>query len=145
MLASRFVQETLSLPAALVLLGTTHPRDFSLAGLPIPVTKIYAELDGIAPYSRVLENKRLLPESTKWIRIEGGNHVQFGYYRHQLGDNPAAISRTAQQNVIEGALLDVLAARSGSQAALRRSVNDQARLVGKISPEVPWFGWTARI
>jgi hypothetical protein len=33
----------------LVLIGTTHPRDVNLSSLAIPVTKIYATLDRIAP------------------------------------------------------------------------------------------------
>jgi hypothetical protein len=42
------------------------------------------------------------------MRIDGGNHVQFAYYRHQLGDDDATISRQEQQELLETALLQAL-------------------------------------
>merc|ERR1739844_805657 len=47
---------------------------------------------------QIEETKCLLPEDTKFIPIEGGNHSQF-YYRDGLqdGDGEASISRDAQQ------------------------------------------------
>lgn len=53
-------------------------------------------------------NAALLPASTQWVKIEGGNHVQFGHYRHQLGDDAATISRAEQQTATENALTDFL-------------------------------------
>jgi pimeloyl-ACP methyl ester carboxylesterase len=108
MLAARFVHENSSGLAGLVLIATTHPRDFSLARLTMPVTKIYGTCDGIAGYARMRENQHLLPQNTTWVEIPGGNHVQFGYYRHQLGDDKATISRADQQKSLEAALLDAL-------------------------------------
>lgn len=108
MLAARYVHERASLPAGLVLIGTTHPRDFSLAALSIPVTKIYGTHDGIADIASSRKNAALLPTATSWIEIEGGNHVQFGFYRHQLGDDSATITRAAQQDAMLKAILDVL-------------------------------------
>ena len=106
MLSARYVHERPALPAALALLGTTHPRDFSLADLTIPVTKIYGTRDGIAPLNA--SKKELLPRNTNWVAIEGGNHVQFGYYRHQLFDEDAAITRDEQQRLTAEALLKML-------------------------------------
>lgn len=94
--------------AGLALIATTHPRDFSLAGLPVPITKIYATNDGVASYSSMRLNAQLLPEGTKWVAIQGGNHVQFGYYRHQFGDGAATISREEQQEQLTRALLSQL-------------------------------------
>ncbi|MBE0658165.1 MAG: alpha/beta hydrolase [Bryobacteraceae bacterium] len=113
MLASRFEHQNGGRLAGLVLIGTTHPRDFSLAGRSIPVVKIYGTNDGIASYSGMRRNQHLLPANTGWIGIEGGNHVQFGYYRHQLGDGAASISREDQQLAVERALLRVLAGTGG--------------------------------
>lgn len=110
MLAARYAHETgTSGLAGLALVATTHPRDFSLADLSIPITKIYATNDGVAPYSRMRLNSQLLPANTKWVAIEGGNHVQFGYYRHQLGDGAATVSRTQQQEQLAQALVTQLA------------------------------------
>lgn len=115
MLASRFVHENGGRLAKLILIGTTHPRDFSLAGISIPVVKIYGTNDGVAPYAKMRQNQHLLPANTEWIGIEGGNHVQFGYYRHQLGDDAASMSREDQQLAVERALLGVLAGTSGDR------------------------------
>lgn len=70
-MAAQFVHENPDLIHRLVLIGTTHPRDISLADSPIPVLKIYGSRDGVAPERSVLENRSKLPESTKWVRIEG--------------------------------------------------------------------------
>lgn len=108
MLASRFVHENGTEVVGLALIATTHPRDFSLAGLTMPVTKIYGTADGVASYAKMRENQHLLPLKTTWVEIPGANHVQFGYYRHQLGDDKATISRAQQQEFLEAALLNAL-------------------------------------
>ena len=108
-LASRLLAHEPRLVDGLVLIGTTHPRDVSLASLAIPVTKIYATRDGVAPEDKARASAPLLPPSTNWIRIEGGNHRQFGFYRYQLWDRTATISREAQQEQTLIAILSVLA------------------------------------
>ena len=97
----------------MVLVGTTHPKSEDLSLLKIPVTKVYASNDGIAPPERVLANKRLLPAHTKWVEIVGGNHSQFGWYGRQLFDGKATISREVQQGLTRSALLEVLSAAEG--------------------------------
>ncbi len=92
----------------LVLIGTTHPRDVDLASLTIPVMKIYASRDGVAPEAIVKANAHLLPPATRWVRIEGGNHRQFGSYRYQLFDPTATISREAQQERTATVILEML-------------------------------------
>ena len=67
------------------------------------------ENDGVAPVERVLANKPLLPETTRWIAIEGGNHSQFGHYGHQLFDGRATITRESQQAATRQTLLTALA------------------------------------
>jgi pimeloyl-ACP methyl ester carboxylesterase len=92
--------------AALLLLGTSHPRDFDLSRSPLDVTKIYASNDGLASPAEVLANARLLPPATHWILIDGGNHSQFAYYGFQLGDHRAKISRAQQQAIIRETFLE---------------------------------------
>ncbi len=41
--------------------------------------------------------KSLLPSSTTYTMIEGGNHAQFGSYGPQPGDSPATISAARQR------------------------------------------------
>jgi pimeloyl-ACP methyl ester carboxylesterase len=93
---------------ALALIGTTHPRDFSLADLPQPVVKVYGTRDGIARYETMRAHADRLPAATKWVPIRGGNHSQFGYYGFQLGDRRAHIPRAAQQAQLLAALLAAL-------------------------------------
>ncbi|MBI3711571.1 MAG: alpha/beta fold hydrolase [Burkholderiales bacterium] len=107
-LAARMAKAHHGLIAGLVLVGTTHPKQDDLSFLQLPVTKIYAMNDGVAPVDKVLSNQDLLPKKTKWVEIVGGNHSQFGHYGHQLFDGDATISREAQQGVVRTELLDVL-------------------------------------
>jgi hypothetical protein len=56
---------------ALVLVGTPHPRDFSLADVAVPVTKIVGDKDCIADLVKSERHRPLLPATTRWIVIEG--------------------------------------------------------------------------
>jgi len=107
-LSARFAGEHPEALAGLVLIATTHPKEFSLAALPIPVTKIYATNDCVADSAAVFANAGLLPASTRWVRLEGGNHRQFGWYGAQLGDCSATIGREAQQAATLETLLESL-------------------------------------
>lgn len=107
-LSARFAGEHPEALAGLVLIATTHPKDFTLATLPIPVTKIYATHDCVADSAAVFANAHLLPAGTRWVRLEGGNHRQFGWYGAQLGDCTATIGRQAQQAATLETLLESL-------------------------------------
>lgn len=98
--------------AGAVLLGTSHPRDFSLAAATLPMTRVYGTRDTIADVDKVDRTRVNLPPSAPIIRIDGGNHSQFGYYGFQPGDWPATITREAQQVIIRQAILDALATAS---------------------------------
>jgi pimeloyl-ACP methyl ester carboxylesterase len=101
--------------SAMVLFGTTHPKHDDLSFLKIPVTKVYASSDGIAPPETVLANQRLLPAHTRWVEIKGGNHSQFGHYGRQLFDGTATISRVEQQKVARSALLEAINEVEGAE------------------------------
>ena len=125
-LAARVASRRPELMRGLVLLGTTHPRDFSLAELTVPVAKVYGTRDGIAPLHRMRENAPMLPEATTWIPIDGGNHSQFGYYGFQLGDHRASISREEQQTQLLAVLLSALrAATATADAGPEDSVDEE--------------------
>jgi len=100
--------------AGVVLIGTSHPRDVDLSALTIPVTKVAGTRDGLASRAEVEANRRKLPASTQWIWVDGGNHSQFGWYGFQPGDKRATITPAAQRALMIGAVLDVLAAASGT-------------------------------
>lgn len=107
-LACRAVAQDQAHFSALVLLGTTHPKEADLSQLPIPVTKVFGDKDGIAPREATLANKGLLPASTEWTLIEGANHSQFGNYGWQILDGWPNISRQEQQTQARAAVLKTL-------------------------------------
>jgi pimeloyl-ACP methyl ester carboxylesterase len=94
--------------AGLILIGTTHPRDFDLTGYPGDVTQVVATNDGVAPVDRVEANRHRLPGLTTRVRIEGGNHAQFGDYGAQPGDRKADIDRGEQQALAAKAIDEAL-------------------------------------
>ena len=109
-IASRFASLHAESLDGLVLIGTSHPKEEAsdLSNTNLSATKIYATNDGLASTDEVEANARYLPDDTKWVLIEGGNHSQFGYYGGQLGDNAATISREQQQELTIEAILSAL-------------------------------------
>lgn len=108
LIAARFAQTNAPSLAGLILIGTSHPRDFSLAASPLPVMRIYGTRDTVADVEKLERTKPNLPRHAKHIRIDGGNHSQFGYYGFQPGDWPATISRGEQQRLTVDAVLAML-------------------------------------
>jgi predicted alpha/beta-hydrolase family hydrolase len=106
--AARFMLGNTSGVAGLILVGTSHPRDFSLAGVTVPVVKILGTNDGVAQVEKSERNRHLLPATTRWVLIEGGNHSQFGWYGFQPGDRFALITRKEQHERTVRAILDAL-------------------------------------
>ena len=100
----------------LVLIGTSHPRDVDLSALRVPVTKIVGTRDGLASPERVEANRHLLPPSTRWVSIEGGNHSQFGWYGFQPGDHRATLPAATQREQMTAAVLDALRLASDGEA-----------------------------
>ena len=94
--------------AGLILIGTSHPRDFSLAHLRVPVTQIFGTRDTIADVDKVIAARRNLPPAIDIVQIDGGNHSQFGYYGFQPMDWPATISRAEQQRITVTAIVAAL-------------------------------------
>ncbi len=81
----------------------------SLAGQSdLTVLSISGTLDGLATPTDIDASRALLPSTTTFLPIEGGDHAQFGWYGPQPGDNEATISRGAQQEQVIAATLAVL-------------------------------------
>ena len=74
----------------------SYPADDSYKNSDIKVVSIYGTND-MAGVQKFEETKKLLPQDTQFIVIDGGNHAQFGDYGPQPGDKPATISRAEQQ------------------------------------------------
>ncbi len=99
--------------AGLVLVGSSHPRDVSLADLAVPVTKIVGTRDGLASPAEVRANAHLLPASTRWVWIDGGNHSQFGWYGFQPGDRRARVPAGVQRATMVRAVREALRQAAG--------------------------------
>lgn len=107
-LAAEFVKDESKLVHGLILIGTSHPKEYDLSNLKIDVTKVFATNDGLASEKEVKKYAKNLPPHINWVKIEGGNHSQFGYYSFQIGDKKAAISRDNQQTILVDAIIQVL-------------------------------------
>lgn len=92
----------------LVLWAAYPPDGDSMAARPLAVVSISGTRDGLATPAKVNASRPLLPPSTTWVAIDGGNHAQFGWYGPQDGDSPATISREAQQAQVVAATLQLL-------------------------------------
>jgi pimeloyl-ACP methyl ester carboxylesterase len=96
-----------------VLWAAWPPEGYSLAGTDLKAISIYGTNDGHP--EDIKAGAALLPEGTPFVEIEGGNHTQCGYYWDgvnenfvQDGDNPAAIPRKQQQQIMVQSTLDFL-------------------------------------
>lgn len=112
--AARLVRERPGRAAGLALVGTTHPRDFSLAAASLPTLKVLGSNDGVAELEASEALRANLPEGARWVVIDGGNHSQFGHYGFQPGDGWAEVSRAEQQQQTVAALLELLARVDGN-------------------------------
>ncbi|MGB8644308.1 MAG: alpha/beta hydrolase [Anaerolineae bacterium] len=90
-------------------LWASYPADGdSLATSTLKVVSIYATQDGLSTGAKIDTSRKLLPASTQWVEIMGGNHGQFGWYGAQSGDGTATISREDQQKQIVDATVALL-------------------------------------
>lgn len=96
-MAARFAYHHPSAVEGLLLWASYPARGNDLSERDLLVTSVYGTRDGLATPDEIAASRPLLPPNTEWVEIEGGNHAQFGWYGSQNGDNPATISRTAQQ------------------------------------------------
>lgn len=108
-MAARFAYDNPDTISGLALWAAYPEGDRDMSGRELAVASIYGTLDGLATVEQVEGARPLLPPDTAWVKIEGGNHAQFGSYGDQARDNAAAISREAQQAQIVAAMLDLLA------------------------------------
>jgi hypothetical protein len=88
---------------------SSYPADNSdLSTLGIPVILMYGGNETGVTDESVGERKHLLPPDTRYIKIEGGDHHQFGSYVLTTEENLATISREAQHEQILSAMFELL-------------------------------------
>jgi pimeloyl-ACP methyl ester carboxylesterase len=91
------------------------PDSADLSGLEIPVVSIYGSRETRVTDSSVAERQHLLPADAVYVRIEGGDHHQFGSYEIDPEDHRATINRSSQQDQIIEPTLNLLAAVSEAE------------------------------
>ncbi len=107
-MAANFVRRNPSLVQGLFLWAAYPAGGDDLSRQAVETASISASLDGLATPDEIQASVAMLPLSTAWTVIEGGNHAQFGWYGEQPGDNSPAISREAQQQQVVDATLALL-------------------------------------
>ena len=96
---------------AVVLWASWPSENFRLDGTELKAISIYGTNDGYP--DEIEAGAEHLPADAQFVKIEGGNHTQFGWYDtspypQQPGDNPADISREEQQEIIIESTADFL-------------------------------------
>lgn len=72
----------------------------NLSTLSVPVLSIGASRDGLTTTAEIMTARSLLPPTTTYVTIDGGNHAQFGSYGSQFGDRSATIEPSRQRELI---------------------------------------------
>ena len=108
-MAARFAFDNPDMVRGLALWAAYPEADRDMSGRDLAAASIDGSLDGLATVEQVEGARPLLPPDTAWVKIEGGNHAQFGSYGDQARDNAATISRADQQAQVVAAMLDLLA------------------------------------
>jgi pimeloyl-ACP methyl ester carboxylesterase len=106
-MAARFAFQQPDLVDGLVL-WAAYPAD-DLSQRELQAVSISGTRDGLATEAKIAASKVLLPATTRWVPIIGGNHAQFGSYGPQAGDFPATIDIKEQQAQVVVATTALLA------------------------------------
>lgn len=114
-MAARFVAQHPEQVKGLVLWASYPPGSADLSRSGLAMASIFATRDGLATPEKIAASRKLLPHATQWVKIEGGNHAQFGWYGDQSGDNAADISRAEQQARVVAATLALMRAATDNR------------------------------
>jgi hypothetical protein len=107
-MAARYADLNPERVAGLVLWAAYPAASNDLSGRELAVASIYGTRDGLATVEDIETSRALLPATTSWVEIEGGNHAQFGWYGPQARDLEPTISREAQQAEVVGGTVALL-------------------------------------
>jgi pimeloyl-ACP methyl ester carboxylesterase len=107
-MAAQYTSQHSNTIAGLVIWASYPADSADLSALDMPMALIYGSLDPAADAEQILPRRRLFPETANFVRIQGGDHHQFGSYAVQADERHATLSRAAQHEQILAATLDVL-------------------------------------
>ena len=94
----------------LILLAAYSTADLRESGL--RVLSIYGSEDGVLDFERYNNNRSNLPDATREILLDGGNHACFGSYGLQTGDGASLISQEKQMEETAEEILAFLSNRT---------------------------------
>ena len=101
--------------AGLVIWASYPADNVDLADASIPVALIYGSRDPRVNEESVARRRYLLPADTRYVRIDGGDHHQFGSYEIKPKEHHATIDRAAQQKQIIEQTLKLIEAASETE------------------------------
>lgn len=107
--ASSFAKTHQDIVGGIVFLGSYPSTGGSLSRTRVRALSVSASNDMLATQEKIDAAKALLPDSTSYVRISGGNHAQFGEYGTQKGDGAADIPPSRQQQSVVDSVLALLA------------------------------------
>ena len=113
-MAAEFAGQHLNEISGLVLWAAYPAGSNDLSQSDLSVLSISASLDGLATPEKIDASRPLLPGSTLYVEILGGNHAGFGFYGAQSGDEDAIISQMDQQTQIINTTTEFLRSLSGA-------------------------------
>ena len=98
-MASKFVYNKKPESIKGIVFYASYPLKVDFSKSNLKALSIYGSKDSILDKSKLENAKKLLPNKTIHVEIQGGNHCQFGNYGFQKGDSKAHISRAHQQKI----------------------------------------------
>jgi len=107
-MAAQFAYQNPLKIEGLVLWAAYPTSGNNMSSYKLQVTTIHGSNDGLVSTAQIQNSLEMLPPTTVYVKISGGNHAQFGYYGDQSGDNPATITREAQQSQTLNATVELL-------------------------------------
>lgn len=113
-MAAQYASGNADSAQGLLLLAAYPAGSSDLSGRELPVADVVGSLDGVLTWETWEDARALLPADTRVVRIEGGNHAQFGDYGPQPGDNEATVPAEEQRSIAASAAVDLLERASDS-------------------------------
>ena len=94
--------------AGLVLLASYPDSKVDLSRSSLKVLSLVGSQDQVLKWKSYEESKQRLPESTRYVSIDGGNHADFGDYGPQEGDGKSFLTKEDAQKQIINAIDQIM-------------------------------------
>jgi len=114
-MAAQYTKKHLGAIAGLAIWASFPADNADLAKVSIPVVLIYGTLDPRVNDESVAKRQHLLPADTRYVRIDGGDHHQFGSYEIKPQEHHATIDRAVQQEQIIAETLNLIRTASETE------------------------------